>query len=161
MPLLSPLRSRRLAQQQQLRNQQKLITFEMGSHWFALPLALAERVLDWQELAIEEGSPRVSYQNRSISLVDPGLLLLGKSLQAPPQALILLNAPAHNVGLPIPSQPLLRRLPSSEIQPFPDSYAAQARQRGLAQWIPASTSHTRLLVLDPGILNLAALGPQG
>ena len=161
MALLSPLRSRRLAQQQQLRDQQKLITFEMGSHWFGLPLALAERVLDWQELTIEPGSQQVSYQNRSISLFDPGLLLLGKPQQAPPQVLILLTAPAHHVGLPIPSQPIQRRLPSSEFQSFPDSYTAQARQRGLAQWIPASSSHPRLLILDPGILDLAALGTQG
>ncbi|MEN9224551.1 MAG: hypothetical protein Q6L60_10260 [Thermostichus sp. HHBFW_bins_43] len=168
MPLLSPLRSRRLAQQEHLKNQQTLITFQLGSHRvgraepfnFGLPILWAKRVLAWQDLQAGHGnssirlgpSHRSETSERSIPLLDTGRLLLGKPLLFQPQALILLQPPGQEeVGLPIPTQPMLRRLSLAQIQAVPSSHAAQARQRGIVQWVPAAGGVPHLFLLDPDL----------
>lgn len=166
MPLLSPLRSRRLAQQEHLKNQQTLITFQLGSHPvgraepfnFGLPILRAKRVLAWQDLQAGHDNPfiRPSHHSenpkRSIPLLDTGRLLLGKPLPFQPQALILLQPLGQEeVGLPIPTQPMLRRLPLAQIQAVPSSHAAQARQRGIVQWVPAAGGFPHLFLLDPDL----------
>ncbi|MFQ3585904.1 MAG: hypothetical protein SNJ85_13470 [Cyanobacteriota bacterium] len=174
MALLSPLRSRRLAQQEALRHQQKLITFQLGSYNFGLPILRAQRVLAWQDIQGElrpnsgSGIPsirlrlshRSSDEDPPIPLLNPGRLLLGKHLPFQPQALILLQRPDQQpVGLPIPTPPLLRRLPLSQLQPVPSRNAAQARQRGIVQWVPASGTFSHLFIIDPDLwftLNLSS-----
>ncbi|WP_244349612.1 chemotaxis protein CheW [Thermostichus vulcanus] len=166
MALLSPLRSRRLAQQEALRHQQKLITFQLGSYNFGLPILRAQRVLAWQDIQGElrpnagNGIPsirlRLSHQSSEadpfIPLLNPGRLLLGKHLPFQPQTLILLQRPdQQQVGLPIPTPPLLRRLPLSQLQPVPSRNAAQARQRGIVQWVPASGTFSHLFIIDPDL----------
>ncbi|HIK19711.1 MAG TPA: hypothetical protein IGR15_01320 [Synechococcus sp. M44_DOE_062] len=153
MPLLSPLRLRRLARQEQLRNRQTLITFQLGSYCFGLPVERARRVFSWAEFQLaQEGGPQ---------LLDTGRLLLGRGIPFQPEGVILLQPGSSEDGLPdkidnpetgalpIPTQPLLRRLTSSQLQPLPSRYAAQARQRGIVQWIPPAEGQLPLLVFDP------------
>ncbi|ABD00294.1 hypothetical protein SYN65AY6LI_08150 [Synechococcus sp. 65AY6Li] len=153
MPLLSPLRLRRLARQEQLRNRQTLITFQLGSYCFGLPVDRARRVFSWAEFQLaQEGGPQ---------LLDTGRLLLGRGIPFQPEGVILLQPGSSEDGLsdqidnpetgalPIPTQPLLRRLTSSQLQPLPSRYAAQARQRGIVQWIPPVEGQLPLLVFDP------------
>ncbi|MCF2970338.1 hypothetical protein L1047_03900 [Synechococcus sp. Nb3U1] len=174
MALLSPLRSRRLAQQEALSHQQKLITFQLRSHRvngteffdFGLPILRPQRVLAWQDIQGElesnlgygipsvrlRLSPGSSDEDHPIPLLNPGRLLLGKHLPFQPQALILLRGPdQQQVGLPIPTPPLLRRLPLSQLQPVPSRNAAQARQRGIVQWVPASGAFSHLFIIDPDL----------
>jgi chemotaxis signal transduction protein len=158
MPLLSPLRSRRFAQQEHLKNQQTFITFQLGSHSFGLPILQAQRVLAWQDIQVGHGnqsvrlgaSHRSESPERTIPLLDVSRLLLGKHLPFQPQALILLLPPAQEeVGLPIPTQPILRRLSLAQIQSVPNSHATQARQRGIVQWVPGASPH--LFLIDPNL----------
>lgn len=174
MAPLSPLRSRRLARQEELKNQQKLITFQLGSprsggtesFHFGLPLLRVQRVLAWQDIQGElrsspgDGIPsirlrlshRSSHEDPPLSLLNPGRLLLGKHLPFRPQALILLRRPdQQHVGLPIPTPPLLRRLPLAQLQPVPKCNAAQAHRRGIIQWVPASEGFPPLFILDPDL----------
>ncbi len=153
MALRSPLRLRRLARQEQLRNQQTLITFQLGSYCFGVPVERARRALTWQDFqAAQEGPAKV---------LDPGRLLLGQGIPFQPQGVLLLQTGGgkdgspnevdnlETVALPLPTQPILRRLAASQVQPLPSRYAAQARQRGIVGWIPPADGQLPLLVFDP------------
>ncbi len=150
MALLSPLRLRRLARQEHLRNQQTLITFQLGSYCFGLPIERAQRALAWQDFQ--------SAQESSSQLLDTGRLLLGRGIPFLPQGVLLLQAGSwapHQVdnsktmALPLPTPPILRRLAASQVQPLPSRYAAQGRQRGIVGWIPPAEGQLPLLVFDP------------
>ncbi|MFS8854800.1 hypothetical protein NW851_06605 [Synechococcus sp. H55.7] len=153
MALLSPLRLRRLARQEHLRNQQTLITFQLSSYCFGLPIERARRVLAWQDFQ--------SVQEDGLELLDTSRLLLGRGIPFLPQGVLLLQAgscedgPPNQVdnsktmALPLPSQPILRRLAASQVQPLPSRYAAQGRQRGIVGWIPPAEGRLPLLVFDP------------
>ena len=148
MGILSPLRSRRLAQQQ-TEATQHLLVFRIRQELFSLPTKSVQKVLPMPNVYGDPQSTGVSvaiYQDKELLVVDVGRRIFRETIPQPlspstsnssvvPQPkdskeqrflLIVQSSQGQLVGLPIDSLPLLRRVPESAFAPLPSGYTSEA-----------------------------------
>jgi chemotaxis signal transduction protein len=149
MAIYSPLRSRRLAAKQ-IEATQRLITFELRTQTFALPLDRVRKViaLDAPGARIGQrlyGDPNqtgvclTTYEGHELVVIDVGYRIFGNTLALLPiqsQAseftaaiaptirylLILQPEPDRLIGVPIDSPPSIQSIQVSALKPLPAIY---------------------------------------
>jgi chemotaxis signal transduction protein len=159
MAVFSSLRSRRFARHQ-AEATQTLITFQLGSEGFALPIETVQKVIILDEVYGDpsgRGIGLTHYQNQEIIVIDLGYRIFGEQSQLiipeddPSKIrylLILYNPEGALTGLPIDSAPKIRRVGKSAIQPLPDAYLKQDILGGLSSQIVYLEKELPLFLLD-------------
>ncbi|MBI4785113.1 MAG: chemotaxis protein CheW [Oscillatoriophycideae cyanobacterium NC_groundwater_1537_Pr4_S-0.65um_50_18] len=139
--------SRRLANRR-AEATQKLIVFCIHQTWFTLPIQAAEKVVSLGQVygaPDGQGLRFTHYQDRQILVIDAKERIFGRreaikliapqqtaELQPSPNAdlpvfppaylLIVQDLQGESVGIPLDSQPTLRRVPLSAFKPLPTAY---------------------------------------
>lgn len=166
MAIHSPLRSRRSSKYQSEITQQ-LIAFILRRDWFALPIKNVLKVVPMSEIYGDPEGRGVSltiYQGCELLVVDVGRQIFGappsQDLAAEnpptpqqPYLLIVQSSDLEVFGLPIDSQPTIRRVPESSFTPIPATYVAQGNIQCVSSMvIPAAEKSPPLFLLDPRLI---------
>lgn len=166
MAIYSPLRSRRLLARQNEITQQ-LIAFLLRREWFALPIENVLKVVPMGEIYGDPKGTGVSltiYQGCELLVVDVSHRIFGEAPSSDLAAsntsvsqeerylLIVQNSETEVFGLPIDSQPAIRRVLESSFVPLPAAYIAQANIQCVSSLMIAATEQPPLFLLDPELL---------
>ncbi|HEY9627138.1 MAG TPA: chemotaxis protein CheW [Coleofasciculaceae cyanobacterium] len=150
--------SRRLANRR-AEATQKLIVFCIHQTWFTLPIQAAEKVVSLGQVygaPDGQGLRFTHYQDRQILVIDAKERIFGRreaikliapqqtaELQPSPESLpdtdlpvvssayllIVQDLQGESVGIPLDSQPMLRRVPLSAFKPLPTAYLVEGNIR--------------------------------
>jgi chemotaxis signal transduction protein len=168
MATLSSLKGRRFGAKPTEATQQ-VLTFRLDQEWFALPIQAVQKVVSLGSVYGDPQHTGVSltlYQNRELVVVDVGHRIFG---QVPSQAmaasptesdsarnlsqtrylLILQASTGELFGLPIDSQPVLRRVPMSAFGSLPTAYATEGNIRCISSLMLQTADEPPLFLLDP------------
>jgi chemotaxis signal transduction protein len=167
---------------------QKLIAFQIQQQWFALPIQLAQKVIP---LGLVYGAPMgglslTRYQNLEIPVIDAAVRVFGvadvkplasqkdeasprSNHPSPPEdaadqrhLLIVLDAQAQPMGIPLDAPPSLRRAPRSAFAPVPAAYLATGNIRCVNALIHLAEDEPPLFLLDLGqLLERSLSGVEG
>ncbi|HEY9749895.1 MAG TPA: chemotaxis protein CheW [Allocoleopsis sp.] len=172
MATLSSLKSRRFGAKQTEATQQ-ILTFRLDQEWFALPIQAVQKVVSLGQVYGDPQRSGVSltlYQNRELVVVDVGHRIFGRTpsqeTSAPASTghsfsqdlgltrylLVLQTRSGELVGLPIDSQPALRRVPMSAFGPLPAAYATEGNIRCVSSLMLQTAEELPLFLLDPEVL---------
>uniref|UniRef100_B8HY13 CheW domain protein n=1 Tax=Cyanothece sp. (strain PCC 7425 / ATCC 29141) TaxID=395961 RepID=B8HY13_CYAP4 len=131
---------------------QQLIQFRLRREWFALPIQAVQKVVPLGPVYGDPQQTGVSltlYQGQELVVIDVGLRIFndppsdrgpedlepveGKGKIAEKQQLLLILAKASPqavpIGLPIDSQPVLRRITANQVIPLSETYLSQGNIR--------------------------------
>jgi chemotaxis signal transduction protein len=164
MPI--PLRSRR-RQVRKASSVQQILVFSLQQHWFALPVPLVYKVIavDVLHRAENRGLPGlVLYQNQEIPVIDIQQRIFGATFDHTTSGFLVLvqNMQGEVVGLPLTSQPNLRRIPESAIAPLSSTYLAEGAIRCVIAMAISGQDEAPIFFLDLGqLLQRAAALPAG
>lgn len=159
---------------------QKLIVFRLRQEQFALPIQFAYRVVEMGQVYGAQSESSVGlmvYQGRELLVLDIDRLVYASPPplrpQLPsttaeqhkrtthflsPQCLLILKTTQGNlVGLPLPSQPELQRVPESAFVPVPANYLAQGHIRCISALVVVDPTSDPLFLLN---LNQLIQPPQ-
>ena len=147
----SSLQSRR-TKNRATQTTQQLVTFSIQLEWFALPIWVARKVIPLGKVygnTLETGAGLTLDGDLEVPVLDLERRLFGSpaaaELPAPevprenktpasasdpeelPERYLLIvqSSQGELIGLPLPSQPALRRFPQSAFKPIPPTYLAQ------------------------------------
>lgn len=172
MATLSSLKGRRFGAKQTEATQQ-VLAFRLDQEWFALPIQSVQKVVSLGHIYGDPQSSGVSltsYQSRELVVVDVGHRIFGRvpspELAAPTPTeqsispdlsltrylLVLQVSSGELVGLPITSQPVLRRVPMSAFGPLPTAYATEGNIRCISSLMLQTANEPPLFLLDPEVL---------
>ena len=169
MAIFSPLRSRRFAARQTEATQQ-LIAFRLRQEWFALPVHAVQKVAQMGKVYGDPQGTGISltkYQNKELLVVDVGHRIFAEApnpdlasevvknssdLTQQRFLLIVQSDAGEVVGLPIDSQPAIRRVPGSAFTPLPEAYMVQGNIRCISSKMIQLTNQPPLFLLDPNRL---------
>lgn len=138
MAILSRLRSRRFAAEQQ--STQQLVIFRLCQEWFALPLNVIEKVIAQGRIYGDPERTGVSltlYEDREIVVVDVGHRIFNRAKDlsnhhnstTAQRYLIIVSTNSQFIGLPVDSPPTIRRVTQSAFISLPQAYIAQGNIR--------------------------------
>lgn len=172
MATLSSLKGRRFGAKQTEATQQ-VLTFRLDQEWFALPIQSVQKVVSLGHIYGDPQSSGVSltsYQNRELVVVDVGHRIFGRvqsqDISAPTSVdhatsqdlslarylLVLQTSSGELVGLPIDSQPVLRRVPMSAFGPLPAAYVTEGNIRCISSLMLQTADEPPLFLIDPEVL---------
>src|SRR6476646_3497217 len=172
MATLSSLKGRRFGAKQTEATQQ-VLTFRLDQEWFALPIQSVQKVVSLGQIYADPkktGVRLTMYQNRELVVVyvvhrifgqAPSLSVSASTSPPNPAApdpslsrylLILQISSGELVGLPIDSQPVLRRVPMSAFEPLPTAYATEGNIRCISSLMLQKVDEPPLFLLDLDIL---------
>lgn len=177
MAIFSTLRSRRLATVQ-TENTEQMITFRLCQEWFALPILAVQKVIPLGEVYGDPQNTGVSitaYEEQEIIVIDvakfifqdlpesnlatidtgdrenssiPELSFLDEEKQRY-LVIINLNQLSQNwLGLPIYSQPIMRRVAKSAFKNLPDAYLKQGNIHCLSNKVIELTDHPTIFLFN-------------
>ena len=160
----SSVRSRRFAAKKKEATQQ-IIIFRLRQEWFALPINSVQKVVP---LGKVHGDPQgtgislTNYQGKEILVIDVSHRIFGeppsldlaisgaKDTHSQQRFLLMVqNKAGELVGLPIDSQPALRRVPKSSFTPLPSAYVAEGNIQCLSSTMIQLENRPSLFLLDP------------
>jgi len=151
---------------------QQLILFSLQGEWFALPIVAAQKVIPMGAVYGSSqgfGTGLTHYLGHDIPVIDimqkifvnssQSRLLIGDSpssaeSNADPSSLekyLLIVQNVHNgelIGLPIDSQPTLRRIPQSAFAPIPPTYLSDGKIRCISALIKGDKGHPPAFLLN-------------
>lgn len=158
MAILSSARSRR---GRKAEATEQFITFQLRQEWFGLPIESVYRVVTMGKVfgdPDQTGVGLTRYQDRDLLVIDVSRRIFAEIAQpsaTPKQNLdqrsliIIKNAEDELIGLPIDSQPEVRRFSRSQFVPLPATYAARSKIRCLSSMMAKTADDTSLFLLDP------------
>jgi purine-binding chemotaxis protein CheW len=173
MTLFSTLRSERSATLQKEAIQQ-FITFRLREEWFALPILTVQKVIPLEKVYGDPQGTGVSftnYRDQQIMVVDVGKRIFGEKTISLPTLdeydifsqfheeeqrylLIIHQEDQDMIGLPIDSQPAIRRVFSSAFKPLPQGYLALGNIQCISSQIIEIPDHPPIFILEHQQLNL-------
>ncbi|MGJ3248321.1 MAG: chemotaxis protein CheW [Elainellaceae cyanobacterium] len=150
---------------------QQLILFCLQGEWFALPIVAAQKVIPMGAVYGSSqgfGTGLTHYLGHDIPVIDLMQKIFVNSSQSrlllgdPPSAFesnadpssekyLLIVQNVHNrelIGLPIDSQPTLRRVPQSAFAPIPPTYLQDGKIRCISALIKADKGHPPAFLLN-------------
>lgn len=169
MAIFSSVRSQRGANRNTEATEQ-LIAFQLREEWFALPVAAVQKVIP---LGTMHGDPNHTgigltlHQGQEITVVDVGHRIFNEAasaseaLEAPSaletddvkasqRCLVLVKTEEGGVvGMPIDSQPTIRRAGKSQFAPLPSSYLSRGNIHCVSSMIVDDGGVEPLFLLDP------------
>lgn len=168
MAIFSSVRSQRDANRNTEATEQ-LIAFKLRGEWFALPVAAVQKVIPLGQVHGDPNQTGISltlHQGQEITVVDVGHRIFNEEAQSSsngntprPQTkdspvsqkcLVLVNtAEGGVVGIPIDSQPTIRRAGKSQFAPLPSSYLKQGNIHCVSSMIVDDGGVKPLFLLDP------------
>lgn len=178
MAIFSTLRSRRSGTIQ-TENTKQMITFRLYQEWFALPILAVQKVIVLGEVygdPQKKGIGLTAYEGQEIIVIDVAKFIfqdLPKSNLDPTdidnthasffseslsfdvtsqQYLIIIDLPQSSpssLGLPIDSQPVMRRVAQSAFKALPDAYLKQGNIQCLSQKIIELTDCPPIFLFEP------------
>lgn len=171
MPITSLLRSRRLSKRHSEATRQ-VITFYLCQEWFALTIESVQKVVP---LGSVYGDPKnqgislTTYQDREVVVIDVGHRIFGEKTHAnspfsspendPAQRylIVLQNFRGEVVGLPIDSQPVLKRVPVANFAPLPETYLSQGNIHCISSVMIQVAHEPAIFLLDSEQLTIPLL----
>jgi chemotaxis signal transduction protein len=168
MAILSAGRSRR---GHKAEATEQFIAFRLRQEWFALPIAAVHRVVTLGQTFGDPGQTGISltqYQDQDLLVIDvsqrifaeekyESLLQLAAETTAAEQQrclVVLRNSQGELIGLPIDSQPEVKRAPASRLTPLPTSYTSRSKIRCLSSLMVQMPNEAPLFLLDPDQLSV-------
>ncbi len=155
---------------------QQLILFALRHEWFALPIGAAYRVVPASSVhgtINGAGIGLTRYQNLDIPVLDVAQRIFAEADASYPlptlmpevsaetdsperselpegdrYLLIVQNLQGELIGIPISSQPILRRVPLSAFTPIPPTYLNQGKIRCISALVSADQSHPPAFLLS-------------
>jgi chemotaxis signal transduction protein len=114
---------------------QKLITFQIGSETYGLPIDRIKQIVDEfnPHGVLDNGHGLVRYQNQTLTLLYPARLFPAYSNSQSCDYLMIAIAQGQMVGIPLPQLPRVMEVTEQQFQPVPDLY----RQVGISPAIKA------------------------
>jgi chemotaxis signal transduction protein len=114
---------------------QKLITFQIGSETYGLPIDRIKQILDEfnPHGVLDNGHGLVRYQNQTLTLLYPARLFPTSSSLQSCDYLMIAIAQGQTVGIPLPQLPRVMEVTELQFQPVPDLY----RQVGISPAVKA------------------------
>ncbi|MDY6937676.1 MAG: chemotaxis protein CheW [Cyanobacteriota bacterium] len=166
----SSLQSRR-TKNRASRATEQLIAFSLREEWFALPIWVARKVILLGKVygsAIETGTGLTLDGDLEVPVLDLEHRLFGPvtgeqtdrtpQTNATPESeedekvqhylLIVQNSDGEDIGLPLPSQPVLRRFRETDFKPIPSAYRVQGHLRCAIALVVPSADEPPLFLLD-------------
>ena len=170
----SSLQSRR-TKNRATQTTQQLVTFFIQLEWFALPIWVARKVIPLGKVygnTLETGAGLTLDGDSEVPVLDLEQRLFGTTPAAqlpPPDApqekntgasasdpeelperylLIVESSQGESIGLPLPSQPALRRFPQSAFKPIPPTYLAQGHLGCAIALVVPSPDDPPIFLLD-------------
>ncbi|MEE3717234.1 hypothetical protein V2H45_10790 [Tumidithrix elongata RA019] len=158
MASLSSLRSRR-ASDRQAQVSQQYVAFRLRAAWFVLPVTAIYRVLPLENKIL----PKVTFEGKSIPIVDAGRLLFGKEPVKPaaplvlggsavaeqPSLFVIQSGDGVMASLPSNSQPGLLRLSQDKLMTLPPQLAQRWQVDFMAGMIQPTAERPALFAIDP------------
>jgi len=152
--MLTPhsFRSRRFAARK-VEPTQQLLVFSLQSAWFALPVKFVSKVIALdalQEDTLESATGLILYQSREIPILDLRQRLFGRAMETlrSPYLAIVPNLQGDMVGLPLESQPALRRIPESAFSALSATYQSEGNIRCASALIIPSQEEPPIFLLN-------------
>ncbi len=137
---------------------QQIITFQLQQEWFALPIESVQRVI-WLDKVYGDphrtGVSLTQYQEQELLVIDVSYRIFGQETtaiyitQSQRYLVVVQNAQEELVGLPIDSQPSVRRVPQSSFKPLPQSYIIQGNVRCVSSTTVQLSHQEMFFLLDP------------
>jgi len=130
------------------------LSFRLRQEWFALPLALIQKVVVLTEISADStarGIGLVRVEGRELVVVDVGRLLFRFTAAATEESMeryLLILAGGEDLGLPIDSRPMLRRLPATAFAALPSTYSTFAEIRYISSRAVLAEGEPPLFLLD-------------
>ncbi len=164
MAILSSVRSRR---GRKAEATQQLIAFRLRHEWFALPIEFVYRVVTMGKVFGDPGHTGVAlthFENQELLVIDVGQRIFSDNTGAGESdidlsehrcLLVLKNAEGGLVGLPLDSQPEVRRIPRSQFVPLPATYTALSKIRCISSLMVQVADGPPLFLLDPDQVGVA------
>jgi purine-binding chemotaxis protein CheW len=154
--------SRRSINRQKNSSTRQLIVFCLQQEWFALPIQAVYRVMPLEHIY---GAPHgngmglTRYENQEIPVLDIKHQIFGETLKQSLSSnssevaqqrylLIIRDLQGELVGIPLDSQPSLRRFPESAFTSPPASYVAQGKVRCVSALVVSGNDQPSLFLLD-------------
>jgi purine-binding chemotaxis protein CheW len=120
-----------------------LLVFSLREHWFALPVNLVNKVVmlnNLYKMAPDLTTGLAFYQGTEIAVLDTYQRIFGQpfssgsngaegAIAQPTYLLIVQNLQGEPIGLPLESQPSLRRIPESAFSPLPSTFLTEGHIR--------------------------------
>lgn len=169
MAIFSSVRSQRGANRKTEATEQ-LIAFQLRGEWFALPVKAVQKVIPLGQLHGDPHQTGISltlHQGQEITVVDVGYRIFNETAQSPvkekPDAvplpvpeeelqrcLVLVKTEAGGVvGVPIDSQPAIRRAGKSQFTSLPEAYLDRGNIHCVSSMIVDDGGVDPLFLLDP------------
>lgn len=171
MAIFSSVRSQRGANRNTEATEQ-LIAFQLRGEWFALPVGVVQKVIPLRTLHGDPHNTGISltlHQGQEITVVDVGHRIFNEAassvmadeleaaapsnaddLQGSQRCLVLIKtADGGVVGVPIDSQPTIRRAGKSQFAPLPSSYLDRGNIHCVSSMIVDDGGVEPLFLIDP------------
>ncbi|WP_299408750.1 chemotaxis protein CheW [Acaryochloris sp. IP29b_bin.148] len=166
MAIFSSVRSQRGANRNTEATEQ-LIAFKLRGEWFALPVTAVQKVIPLGKVHGDPNQTGISltlHQGQEITVVDVGYRIFNDSAQsltpeepetakseesAAQRCLVLIKSAEGVVGVPIDSQPTIRRAGKSQFSPLPSSYLDRGNIHCVSSMIVDDGGTEPLFLLDP------------
>ncbi|QUY40842.1 chemotaxis protein CheW [Acaryochloris marina] len=167
MAIFSSVRSQRGANRKTEATEQ-LIAFQLRGEWFALPVKAVQKVIPLGQLhgdPYQTGISLILHQGQEITVVDVGHRIFNETAQplvedkqgAVPlpeeelqRCLVLVKTEAGDVvGVPIDSQPTIRRAGKSQFASLPEAYLDRGNIHCVSSMIVDDGGVDPLFLLDP------------
>ncbi|KGF73769.1 chemotaxis protein CheW [Neosynechococcus sphagnicola sy1] len=167
MSALSPLRFQRL-QKHRAEATEQFVVFRLGQEWFALAIQVVQKVVPLGQVYGDPQGTGVSltiYQDQELVVVDVGHRIFSNQglaslpttagAAAAPQRYLLIvqNSQGGVVGLPIDSQPTLRRVAIAAVMPLSTTYLSQANIQCVSSLMIQAANQPPVFLLDPDQLS--------
>lgn len=158
MAILSSGRSRR---GRKAEATEQYIAFRLRQEWFGLPIGSVHRVVTMGKVfgdPSQTGVGLMRYQDQELLVIDVSQRIFaetpdrsGTTEQEEEQRSLIIfrTSESELVGLPIDSQPEVRRLAKSQFAPLPATYAARSKIRCLSSMMAKTKEGVSLFLLDP------------
>ncbi|MEO0373714.1 MAG: chemotaxis protein CheW [Cyanobacteria bacterium P01_A01_bin.17] len=159
MAILSSARSRR---GRKAEVTEQFIAFQLRQEWFGLPIESVYRVVTMGKVfgdPDETGVGLTRYQDQDLLVIDVSHRIFSEDSTRPATSskedsdqkslIIIKNSKGELVGLPIDSQPEVKRFSRSQFVPLPATYAARSKIRCLSSMMAKTAEDTALFLLDP------------
>jgi purine-binding chemotaxis protein CheW len=178
MAIISSVRSRR-GVNRPVETTEQLIAFKLRGEWFALSLAAVQKVIPLGAVHGDPNNTGISltlHQGEEIVVVDVGHRIFkettqalasrpGKTASSSTQAnpstsqqqrclVLIQNSAGEVVGVPIDSQPSIRRVPQSSFSPLPSAYLNRGNIHCVSSMIADDGGRQPLFLLDPERLSV-------
>lgn len=146
---LNPRRTHQSPAKRQLRR--KIISFQLGLEWYALPIEQVQRILDefTPHGSLQKGRGLVRLEDQALTWVDPACLFPGNSEDRNRTYLMVCSlAEGRSVGIPVPQLPKVFEVVEDQIQPVPDLYQQSGSPAGIKGIIHLNEHQVFLLDLE-------------